>query len=154
MHIVQLTDVGKEFVYKWPGGTENYDYFVEYAVLSDEGEHTVKIGITTRKTYSKDRLRIVVWIDNNPDAEFFEADDFSKSGDVLSEIKVPGNKGERTCKYPDEPVPARYAMFNVVGMPNRVTGKGVHKSWAVVANIADHRTLVALAALRRLERRR
>jgi hypothetical protein len=42
----------------------------------------------------------------------------------------------------------------VLGLPSRVTGKGVHKAWAVIANISDHRTLSGLAALRRSERKR
>jgi len=45
-------------------------------------------------------------------------------------------------------------MFNIEGLPLRVQNSGVHRAWAVVANIADHKTLIALAALRRLERRR
>lgn len=95
-----------------------------------------------------------MWIDNHPQAEFLAADDFDHSGDVLSEIKVPGNAGERVCRYPEEPIPERYSGLPVVGLPTRVNAAGVRNAWAVLANIADHRVLFALAALRRLERNR
>ena len=78
----------------------------------------------------------------------------NSSIDVVSEIKVPGNAGERICRYPDEPIPERYSGLPVVGLPVRVSGPAVRNAWAVVANIADHRVLFALAALKRLERNR
>ena len=154
MRIIRIKDAGKNFTYQWPEGTETYDYFMEYIAMDGEGEHAVKIGFGKRHTYGRDRIRIVVWIDDHPHAKFLGADDFERSGEVLSEIKVPGDVGERICKYPDESIPERYSMFNVEGLPLRVQNSGVHRAWAVVANIADHKTLIALAALRRLERRR
>ena len=154
MRIIGIKNMGKNFTYQWPECTETYDYFVEYTAMDEEGEHTVKIGFGRRHTYGRDRIRIVVWIDDHPHAEFLGADDFEQSGEVLSEIKVPGDVGERICRYPDESIPERYAMFNVVGLPLRVQNRGVHQAWAVVSNIADHKTLITLATLRRLERRR
>ena len=103
-------------------------------------------------TYKKDRTRVVIWIDEYPEAEFVGADDFDLSGDLLSEIKVRG--GQEICKYGNDPVPARYAPFHVVDLKNRIRGKGVMNAWAVVANVADHKMMVALAALRRLEKKR
>jgi hypothetical protein len=84
--------------------------------------------------------------------EFLGADDYAVSGDVLAEIKVPGARAQRICRYPDEPVPERYSGLPVVGLPTRVSGSGVHSAWAVVANVADHYTMCALAELRRFER--
>jgi hypothetical protein len=153
MHIIKIKDAGRDYKYKWPEITETFD-FIEYITKAEDGEHHVKIGFGRRLTYGRDRFRVVIWIDGNPDAEFVGADDFEKSGEVLSEIKVPGNVGERICRYPDEPIPERYTMFNVEGLPNRIKGYGVHGAWAVIANIGDHKTLISLAALRRIERRR
>jgi hypothetical protein len=45
-------------------------------------------------------------------------------------------------------------MFRVEGLPIRIRDPGVYNAWAIVSNIADHKTLIALAMLRRLERRR
>lgn len=154
MHIINLIDVGTNFKYKWPADKENYDHFIDYRALSENGKHSIRIGFCKRLTYSKKRIRVVVWIDEHPHAEFLGADDFNKTGEVLSEIKVPGDTGERICRYPDEPIPGRYTMFNTMGLPVRVNAKGVHNAWAVVSNIADHKSMISLAALRRLERNR
>lgn len=59
---------------------------------------------------------------------------------------------ERICRYPNEPIPERYTMFHVEGLKLRGRGKGVRGAWAVVANVGDHATMIALAGLRRLEK--
>ncbi len=155
MQIINVLETGADFTYRWPGGTsEAYPQWIRYRAVAADGEHDVRIGFGTRATYGRPRCRVVVWIDGHPHAEFLGADDFERSGDVLSEIKVPGEKGERICRYPDEAVPERYSGLPVAGLTTRVSGSGVHNAWSVVANIADHRVLFALAALRRLERDR
>ena len=154
MHIIGLADVRTKFEYQWPKDKETFDRVVEYKALAKDGTHHVSIGFCRRPVYGKDRLRVVVWIDGHPHVEFFGADDFDKSGEVLSEIKVPGRRAERICRYPNEPIPERYNMFNAVGLPVRISARGIHNAWAVVANIADHKTMISLAALRRLERSR
>jgi hypothetical protein len=45
-------------------------------------------------------------------------------------------------------------MFRVEGLPIRVRNPGIHNAWAVVFNIADHKTLIALAMLRRLGKKK
>lgn len=153
MQIIGLDDAGTDHQYQWPGGNiENYDTFVEYLAVAEDGKHTIRLGFGTRPTYGSDRARVVVWVDDRPQAEFLGADDFASSGDVLAELKVPGDKAQRICRYPEEPVPERYAGLPVVGLPTRVSGPGVHNAWAVQANVSDHRTMCTLAALRRLER--
>jgi len=152
MQIVKITGVGRAFSYQWPGGQlEQYKRYVQYRAIDEEGRHVIKIGFGMRTAYGDDRTRVVVWIDKRPEAEFVGADDFDLSGEVLSEIKVRG--GQEICRYGTDPIPARYAPFHVVGLKNRINVKGVRNAWAVVANIADHRTMVALAALRRLEKK-
>ncbi len=56
------------------------------------------------------------------------------------------------CAYPEEKIPAIYANFTVEGLTNRIKTKGVHSSWSVVANISDHKTMIALAFLRKYEK--
>jgi len=63
------------------------------------------VGFYKLGGYEKERWKAVIWIDNEPQAEFVAADDFDVSGGLLSEIKLPGEQGERICRYPDEPVP-------------------------------------------------
>ena len=154
MQVLSIREVGTGFVYDWPTDQETYQHFIDYLVRADDKDHLARIAFGTRKTYEQDRARVVVFIDGQPQVEFFGADDYGISGEVLAEIKVPGEKGERMCKYPDEPVPGRYVMFNTVGLPTRVSGKWLHKAWGVVANISDHKTMIALAALRKRERER
>lgn len=155
MQLLDIEAVGSNHIYRWPSGDqEPYPHYIDYRALGPDGEHQVRIGFGIRATYGRERKRVVIWIDSHPQAEFLGADDFERSGDVLCEIKVPGNSGERICRYPEEPLPERYAGLPVVGLPTRVSGPYVHNAWAVVANISDHRVLFALAALRRLERNR
>ena len=155
MQILDVAAVGTRYMQSWPDGSrEPYPHWIEYRALGEDGEHCVKIGFGTRPTYGRDRRRVVVWIDGHPHPEFLGADDFEQTGEVLAEIRVPGTSGERMCRYPEEPIPERYSGLSIVGLPRRVTGPGVHSAWAVVANVADHRGMFALAALRRLERNR
>ena len=155
MQILRISGVGENYDYRWPGGnTEHYDNWIEYEALAVDGSHSMRIGVGYRPTYGKDRVRVVIWVDGKPQAEFLGADDYTNSGDVLSELKVPGEHAQRICRYPEEPVPERYAGLPIVGLPTPVSGPSVHGAWAVVTNISDHRTMCALAALRRLERER
>lgn len=155
MRIVDIRDVGVDFDYTWPSGNvEKYTQWIDWSAVAPDGAHVVRIGKAMRTVYGSNRPRVAVWIDNQVHAEFLGADDFESSGDVLCEIKVPGDVGERIVRYPTEAVPERYAAFTVAGLPTRVSGPRLHKAWAVVSNIADHPALAALGGLRRLERRR
>lgn len=153
MQIIKLEKTGKNLKFIWPGNQqETFANWVEYRALAEDGEHAVRIGFGKRWVYGSERVRVVVWIDKYPQAEFFGTDDFEASGNVLSELKIHSGKGERICRYLEDAIPERYTTFNTVGLPTRVDAKGVHNAWAVVANISDHRVMIALAALRRLER--
>jgi hypothetical protein len=155
MQVVAIKDAGRKFEYKrLSGDTEIYDYFVEYSVIAEDGQHSVKIGFGKRPVYGTDRVRVVVWIDGYPHAQFLGTDDFERTREALYEIKIAASDGERICRYPDDVVPERYSMFRVEGLPIRIRDPRVHNAWAVVSNITDHKTLIALAMLRRLERRR
>lgn len=153
MQVIKIKEVGKNFVYQWPDVPETFEYYVEYISIDKGTEHTVKIGFGKRSAYGKNRARVVVWIDNKPCAEFVGADDFEQTGEVLSEIRVPGNNGWRICRYPDEVVPDYYSKFHTEGLSVRVQSKGVHNAWAVVANISDHKTFIEVASLKRAKRK-
>jgi hypothetical protein len=153
MQILKVASAGADFEYRWPDNTvENYPAWIAYIGTSGGAPHELKIAFGKRRVYGADRVRVLVLVDGYPHAEFFGADDIGSTGEVLSEIKLHGEVGEPICRYPDDPVPERYATLNVVGMPTRVLAKGVHSAWAVVANISDHKTMITLAALRRAER--
>jgi hypothetical protein len=155
MLLLDLQAAGTDYAYVWPDGNqEDYGQWIEYRALGPDAEHTVRIGFAIRPAYGSPRKRVVVWIDDHPQVEFVGADDFDRSGDVLTEIKVPGERGLRVCRYPDEKVPGSYTALAVVGMPTRITGPYVHRAWAVLANVGDHHTLAAAAELRQLDRMR
>jgi hypothetical protein len=155
MRPLDILDAGRDYVVKAPNGLEEYYHqWIEYRALAEDGEHRVRIGFKKSVTYGRERRNVVLWIDGRLTAGFIGADDFDVSGDVLSEIILSREEGERMCCYPVDPVPERYTGLPVVGFPTRVNGAGVRNTWAVVANVADHRLMIALPALRRLERSR
>lgn len=153
MRIQKLNSAGPSYEYQWPSGNvEKYRAWVDYTAKAPDGIHQIRIGFGTRSLWGVDRERVVVWIDNQPQVEFFGADDFNISGDVLSDIWLKSEETELICRYPEDAIPERYISFNVIGLPTRVDAKGVRNSWAVVSSIADHETMVSLASLRRQER--
>ena len=155
MRVTSVTAVGSEYQYTWPSGdVEDYPNWIEYEANAPDGQRTIRIGFGARPVYGRKRARVVVWIDGHPHAEFLGADDFDVSGEVLSEIRVRGDSSTRICRYPSEAIPERYAALKVVGLPTRVQGPKLRKAWAVVTNVSDHQSMIALAALRRLERNR
>lgn len=58
----------------------------------------------------------------------------------------------RPAMYDDDVVTERYMMFRADSFKRRVQSKGVPDVWAVVSNIADHKTMISLAAMRRYEK--
>lgn len=153
MQIINLAKTGKNFKFIWPGNQkEVYANWVEYQAVAEDATHKIRIGFGKRFVYRIERIRVVVWVDGYPQAEFFGADDFKASGDVLSELKIHSGKSEVMCRYLVDRIPERYTTFITVGLPTRVNAKGVRNAWAVVTNISDHKTMIALAALKRLER--
>ncbi|MHA2357960.1 MAG: hypothetical protein ACXABK_04245 [Candidatus Heimdallarchaeaceae archaeon] len=152
MKIISFLGVKEDFEYHWFNNIEQYTV-IQYIALDEEGTHEVYIGHTEREAYGLNRKRIVVFIDDYPYAEFVAADDFDKTGDLLSEIRLlQEDEYLDMCEYPEEGVPAFYSNFTVEGLPNRIKTKGVHNAWSVVANISDHKTMISLAFLRKKEK--
>ena len=150
--VVRCMGAGKAWKHAWPDGTvESYDW-VEYEARGQDGMHKIRLGYGHRSAYGRVRVRVVVWVDQHPHAEFVAADDFEISGVVLSEIRIGRGRRIRMCPYPEELVPERYAGLNICALGSRVSGPGVRRSWAVAVNISDVRAMCALALLRRLER--
>ena len=152
MKIISFLGVEEDFEDKMFDKVEKYTV-IQYIATDDEGRHEVNVGHTERETYGLNRKRIVVFIDNYPYAEFVAADDFDKTGDLLSEIRlIQKDEYLDMCEYPEEGIPAIYANFIVEGLPNRIKAKGVHNALSVVANISYHKTMISLAFLRKREK--
>ncbi len=71
MQLLDIAGVGVDHIYKWPSGKEEpYPHWVEYRAAAVDGEQRVRIAFDMRSTYGRERRRVVVWIDNYPQAEF------------------------------------------------------------------------------------
>lgn len=155
MQILDVLRVAQNCSFTWPGGdTEMFSVAMTYRAVSVEGNHEVTVGYGERITYGIKRRRVVVWIDNYPRAEFMGADDFNLTGEVVSEVKISdkSEKSTRMCRYGSDVVPQRYALFRTDSLKRRVSGVGVHDAWAVVVNVADHESMIALASMRKYEK--
>ncbi|MHA1954700.1 MAG: hypothetical protein ACW96U_12220 [Candidatus Heimdallarchaeaceae archaeon] len=152
MKVVSFLGVKEDFEYQWFDNIEKYTV-IQYIAVDEQGRYEVQIGQTERETYGLNRKRVLVFIEGYPYAEFVAADDFDKTGDLLSEIRLlQADNRLDMCEYPEEGIPSMYANFSVEGLPNRIKAKGVHSAWSVVANISDHKTMISLAFLRKKEK--
>ena len=155
MQIVDVLSAKQNHSFTWPGGdTEMFGVAVTYEAVSADGKHEVTVGYGERATYGTKRRRVVVWIDDYPRAEFMGADDFKLTGEVLSEVRIFDDSEESTkmCRYGSDVVPQRYSLFRNESLKRRVSGVGVHDAWAVVVNVADHASMIALASMRKYEK--
>jgi hypothetical protein len=151
MQILNVAGAGKDFSYQWPESIEDFHHWIDYLVREGHKEFVVRIAFGIRHVYQKHRARVIVWIDGNPEVEFFGIDDNAITGNIITEIKIERNK---MCRYPDDPVPLDYGNFDVVGLPTVVAASGVRNAWGVLVNIADHKTILHMAFLRKLQRGR
>lgn len=148
MQIVKVLQTGQNYeIHVHDNAVENFPLWIDYGLRDHDGSHTARIGFNEHFVYGKVRQRVVVWVDEVVYAEFFGADDAEATGDVLSELTTQKGLEEVICRYPDDIIPGRFRMFNVVGLPTRVKGKYVHQAWAVVVNLSDHKTLINYATL-------
>ena len=155
MQLLNIIDSSMNFSFTWPGGdVEQYDIAITYKSISNDGKHKIRLGFGYRGVYGKNRRRVVIWIDDHPYVEFFGADDFEITGEVLSEIRYYDEDADsvRMCRYAKDTVPQRYSLFRLDSLKRRVNGAGVHDAWCVVSNISDHLTMSLLASLRKYER--
>lgn len=154
MQILDISGVKNDYSFKWPDeNSEDFDTAITYKAISEIQRLEITIGYGHRLTYGTNRRRVTVWIDNYPYAEFMGADDFEITGEVLSEIRIwdDENKNKKMCRYAVDIIPERYSMFRTESLKHRVTGDGVHDAWAVIANVNDHISMSALAAMRKYE---
>lgn len=94
--MLDVASAGTNYQHRWPdGSTELYPSWIEYQALSAERDHSVRLAFGNRDTYGRSRRRVLVLIDGHPHAEFLGGDDFDRTGDILSEIKVPSEIGEK-----------------------------------------------------------
>jgi hypothetical protein len=150
MRILELTAVGSHYQHQWPDYQQDFASWLEYRVVTDAGHKTYRLAFGQQSVYGRTRRHVVVLDGGFSVAEFNGADDFEATGELLSELKVRSGNSVVLCRYPDDPIPRRYAGLPIVGLRTRIDG--AHQAWAVVVNIADHETICYLAGLRSVER--
>lgn len=130
------------FQYMWPNGfTEEYCLAYE-GTFEDTSRHfEVKVGIGEREAAGKNRKRVLVLVNGRPTVEFAGADDFERSGLVVSLITLPNKKRLKA----HQPIPKEYRSFDVRQYNSLIKGPRAAKAMAVVAKIDDLNTIVSHA---------
>jgi hypothetical protein len=140
---IKLIDVIKRHVYEWPDGREVYNAVV-YEVRFHGLKHRVLIGFTKREAFQKNRRRVVVFVDDYPEAEFAGADNYADSGLVVAMIRNPDGKYMKTDDIHSE----------YYGMPVADHSQYISKDFggregtaALIVAEDDHRTMIRHALI-------
>ncbi len=135
MFSLVLTSIGK-YQHPWPDGGVNYD-----ALYFDAGGFKRKVvkvivGFTEEVIWGRLRPRVDLFVDGKPTVRFTGADDYAKSGLLLSLIK----KGSRTIPA-EGTLPLLYFSLKVVRYSDYFGGKG-YKGAAVAVEGGDLRGMI------------
>lgn len=98
------------FTYRWPTDTESFAGGWQFAVLANGRTFDVKLGFGRRPAYGRDRARVVVWVNGQPQVEGAGADDYDESGALISMLRI---EGGRMPEHLGE-LPTGYEGFEVV----------------------------------------
>ncbi len=130
----------KPFTYQWPNKrTEDFDTAYEGKV----GMKKIVVGFTTGTMHGK-RRKSVVFVDRRPLVRFKAADDFDKSGLMVSVIKTIDRKQLR----PEDPVPFEYSGFRIEPYRTHIDEPGTSKNMVVVCTQDDLQTMAQHALIR------
>jgi hypothetical protein len=133
------------FSYKWPNGNQEcYEEAYNGTIRTGSGVKAVHIGFAERASTGKVRKRAVVFIDKRPLVEFVGADDFEKSGSMLSLVKHKNGKQVR----PGERILPEYKHLKIEPYNDYVTGPHASSNLAVVCSCKDLSVMVEHALLR------
>jgi excisionase family DNA binding protein len=138
----------KPFDHRWPekkGQPKTPEHFDEaYAATANTstGMKKILVGFSFGKVDK--RRKSTVFVDGRPVVRFKAADDFDKSGLMLSIIKMSDRKQLR----PDEPVPPEYSAFRIEQYRAHIDQTYNSKNMAVVCDKADLQTMAAHALIR------
>ena len=138
----------KPFKHRWPerkGEPKEPEHFDEgYAATAITSTGTKKILVGFSYGKKDKRRKSTVFVDGRPVVRFKAADDFGKSGLMLSIIKMSDRKQLR----PDEPVPVEYSNFRIEQYRTYIDQTYNSKNMAVVCDKDDLQTMAAHALIR------
>lgn len=147
MRALDIIAVGIDYEFTWFDHGEhkvvNYPHYIEYRVQGVEDPARVGFGHETR--YGCERRRVIVWVDGHATG-FLGADDFKVTGEMVHGLYLPGQRA--ICRY-TEPKPEDYSGLTLIEYKSSIRAPKVPHAWAVVANIADHATMIRAAIARR-----
>ena len=128
------------FTYQWPNKrTEDFDTGYEGRFRAKK----IVIGFTNSSMHGR-RRKVVVFVDRRPLVRFKAADDFERSGLMVSVIKTIDRKQLR----PEDPVPFEYAGFRVEPYRAHIDEPGTSKNMVVVCTKDDLQTMAEHALIR------
>jgi excisionase family DNA binding protein len=128
------------FSYVWPNRKQR-DYDVAYEGMA--GGKRIKIGFGW-SVADPERRKAVVFADGRPMVTFKAADDFARSGLMLSIIKTDDRKHLR----PGDPVPDEYSGFHLEPYRTYISERHTSKNMAVACDKDDLQTMAAHALIR------
>jgi excisionase family DNA binding protein len=136
----------KPFDHQWPQkkdhprAPEHFDTAYTSTVVTSYGSKTVLIGFSDSKRTGH-RRRSVVFIDGQPMVRFRAADDFDRSGLMVSVIKT----GDRKYLRAKDSIPIEYSNFRIEPYRKHVHEAHISQNAAVVCAKDDLQTMAAHA---------
>ena len=129
----------------WQAGTEAFDRGWQCEVRSSKGSCQLRHGVGAREVYGRRRVHTVTWLDDEPMVEGVEADDFERSGGLLSLIRGHDRREPRVV----DQVPKEYAGLEVVSHRQEIAAPFSHDTLALKIETDDLEGWARAAILRR-----
>ncbi|HEY6251861.1 MAG TPA: helix-turn-helix domain-containing protein [Candidatus Angelobacter sp.] len=139
----------KPFDHRWPerkGQSKPLEHFDEAhsaRVSTANGSKRILIGFGNSKKPGH-RRKATVFVDSRPMVRFRAADDFARSGLMLSVIKTTDRKHLR----PEDPTPTEYLGFRIEPYRNHIDEPYTSQNMAVVCTNKDLQTMAEHALIR------
>ena len=115
------------FSYRWPRVIEDFHRGWEIDILVAGAPHLVRHGLARRDVFGRERVHSVTFVDDQPQVEAAEADDYQATANLIGSIRSADNK------FASDPqgLPPGYERFEVVVHRDAITGAFARRSFAV-----------------------
>jgi uncharacterized HhH-GPD family protein len=143
VEIIEIRPIG-EFDFRWPDADEHYERGWEGTGTDGDRGFTFRVGLASRIAYGRPRFRAVTWINGAVIAEGVEADDFDRSGSLLSLVLGTTRKLIRSVAD----VPPNYAEFDLCDHAREIIAPYSRSGIAAKIRADDPETWVRFAIAR------
>jgi hypothetical protein len=143
-----MFSAARPFDHRWPErkgrpkAPEHFDTAYTATVVTSSGSKGLLIGFSSSKRKGHRRMA-VVFVDGRPTVRFNAADDFDRSGLMVSVIKT----ALGTYLRPKDLIPVEYSSFRVEPYKNHVDEPYTLKNMALVCAKDDLQTMAKYALL-------